>query len=314
MGADYYEILGVPKDADEDTLKKAYRKGAVRWHPDKWSSKSEEERKEAEEKFKAMAEAYEVLTDAEQRAVYDRYGEEGLKAGGVPSEPEGNMPFNFDFRGGQPGGGGQGGGFNGFDFGGGSSHAHGGSFHPGAGYTFRGNAGETFADFFTKGYKRQKSYGETPFEGPGGLEEMLFGGGGSGKYGGGYRAHAPVRTCNVPCSLEELYRGKTKKMKITRKSLTPDRPREKILELPIRPGFKPVSSCIIVLDQFQNLLDCSHYCVLLATSNDRARALPFREKAMRLSLVWRKILSLSFGRKSTIALSGKEMTCTIGSS
>lgn len=239
MGADYYEVLGVPRDADDATLKKAYRKGAVKWHPDKWTGKSDEERKQAEEKFKAIAEAYEVLTDPEQKAVYDKYGEEGLKAGGVPPEPEGDMPFNFNFGG---GGGGMPGGFSGFNFGGsehgGGAYSHGGGFRPGAGYTYQGNPGETFADFFTKGYKRQKSYGESPFEGTGGLEEMLFGAAG-GRNSASHRSAAPVRTCNVPCTLEELYNGKTKKMKITRKSKTPDRPTEKILELPIKPGFKP---------------------------------------------------------------------------
>lgn len=54
MGADYYQVLGVPRDADEAAMKKAYRKGAVKWHPDKWSSKSDEEKKQAEEKFKEM--------------------------------------------------------------------------------------------------------------------------------------------------------------------------------------------------------------------------------------------------------------------
>mmetsp|Transcript_20458 Transcript_20458/g.37142 ORF Transcript_20458/g.37142 Transcript_20458/m.37142 type:complete len:367 (+) Transcript_20458:130-1230(+) len=237
MGKDYYHVLGVPRDADEVTLKKAYRKGAVKWHPDKWSSKSDEEKKQAEEKFKEISEAYEVLTDPEQKAVYDRYGEEGLKAGGVPPEPEGDTPYNFNF-GGSAGGGG--GGFSGFNYGegGGGTHSHGCSFQPGAGFTYQGNPKETFADFFSKSYKRQKSYGESPFEGTGGLEEMLFGGGG-GRHGGpSYRSASPVRTCNVPCSLEELYNGKTKKMKITRKSKTPGRPTEKILELPIRPGFK----------------------------------------------------------------------------
>lgn len=131
MGADYYQVLGVPRDADEATLKKAYRKGAVKWHPDKWSSKSDEEKKMAEEKFKEIAEAYEVLTDPEQKAVYDRYGEEGLKAGGVPPEPEGDMPYNFNFGGGQGGSG-----FSGFNFGG--AHSHGGAYQPGAGFSYQG--------------------------------------------------------------------------------------------------------------------------------------------------------------------------------
>lgn len=54
MARDYYQILGVSRDADDAALKKAYRKGAVKWHPDKWSSKTDEEKKAAEEKFKEM--------------------------------------------------------------------------------------------------------------------------------------------------------------------------------------------------------------------------------------------------------------------
>ena len=53
---DYYDLLGVSKQAKQDEIKKAYRKLAVKWHPDKHASKSEEEKKEAEEKFKAIAE------------------------------------------------------------------------------------------------------------------------------------------------------------------------------------------------------------------------------------------------------------------
>lgn len=57
MGKDYYKILGIPRDADEDQIKKAYRKMALKYHPDKNSDPS------AEEKFKEIAEAYEVLSD-----------------------------------------------------------------------------------------------------------------------------------------------------------------------------------------------------------------------------------------------------------
>jgi molecular chaperone DnaJ len=74
--ADYYEILGVSKDADPEKIKKAYRKLAMKYHPDR-NSGSEE----SEARFKEIVEAYEVLKDPQSRAAYDRYGKEGMKAG-----------------------------------------------------------------------------------------------------------------------------------------------------------------------------------------------------------------------------------------
>ena len=70
---DYYEVLGVEKGADADTIKKAYRKCAMKYHPDRNPGD-----KEAEEKFKEAAEAYEVLSDADKRAKYDQYGFAGV--------------------------------------------------------------------------------------------------------------------------------------------------------------------------------------------------------------------------------------------
>jgi molecular chaperone DnaJ len=71
---DYYEVLGVARDAGEDEIKKAYRKLAVKYHPDKNPGD-----KSAEERFKEVAEAYEVLRDSERRARYDRFGHAGLE-------------------------------------------------------------------------------------------------------------------------------------------------------------------------------------------------------------------------------------------
>lgn len=74
---DYYEILGVAKTADADTIKKAYRKLALQFHPDKNPGN-----KEAEEKFKEAAAAYEVLSDADKRAKYDRFGHQAFQGPG----------------------------------------------------------------------------------------------------------------------------------------------------------------------------------------------------------------------------------------
>jgi molecular chaperone DnaJ len=74
MKRDYYEILGVDKNADEGTIKKAYRKVAMQYHPDRNPGD-----KAAEEKFKEAAEAYEVLSDANKKARYDRYGHAGVE-------------------------------------------------------------------------------------------------------------------------------------------------------------------------------------------------------------------------------------------
>lgn len=71
MGKDYYKVLGIAKGATEDEVKKAYRKQALRFHPDKNKSPG------AEDKFKEIAEAYDVLSDAKKKDVYDRFGEEG---------------------------------------------------------------------------------------------------------------------------------------------------------------------------------------------------------------------------------------------
>ncbi len=78
---DYYEVLGVERNAAKDDLKKAYRKLAMQYHPDR-----NPDDKEAEEKFKEAAEAYEVLSNDDKKARYDRFGHEGMRNGGYSSQ------------------------------------------------------------------------------------------------------------------------------------------------------------------------------------------------------------------------------------
>ncbi len=117
MPRDYYEVLGVRRDAGEDQIKKAFRRLARELHPDVNSSDPR-----AEEKFKEAAEAYEVLTDSERRATYDRYGHDGLRSGGYAPNFDafgsvsdifeaffGGGGFTSAFGGGRPGGSIQGG-------------------------------------------------------------------------------------------------------------------------------------------------------------------------------------------------------------
>ncbi|CAD0093063.1 unnamed protein product, partial [Aureobasidium vineae] len=101
----FYETLGVAPDASEAQLKSAYRKGALKFHPDKNPSP------EAAEKFKELSHAYEVLSDSEKRQLYDQYGEEGLEQGGMGGGMNAEDLFSQFFGGG--GGGGFGGMFGG---------------------------------------------------------------------------------------------------------------------------------------------------------------------------------------------------------
>ncbi|THF95561.1 dnaJ homolog subfamily B member 13-like [Camellia sinensis] len=216
MGVDYYKILNVDRNAKDDDLKKAYRKLAMKWHPDK----NPNNKKEAEAKFKQISEAYEVLSDPQKRAVYDQYGEEGLK-GQVPP-PDAGGPGGATF----------------FSTGGGGPT----SFR----FTPR-NADDIFAEFFGS---------SSPFGGMGGGSRFgsLFGddffgsfgegGGGGGGFGfmnqTGPRKAPPIER-TLPCTLEELYNGTTKKMKISREIADASgktMPVEEILTINIKPGWK----------------------------------------------------------------------------
>lgn len=90
MSDDYYEVLQVPRTATEDDIRKGYRRQALRWHPDK----NPDNKKEAEETFKLVSEAYEVLSNKDKRQIYDRYGKEGLSDN--PRNERGEFAANFE--------------------------------------------------------------------------------------------------------------------------------------------------------------------------------------------------------------------------
>ncbi|CAK9133849.1 unnamed protein product [Ilex paraguariensis] len=211
MGVDYYKVLQVDRSSSDEDLKKAYRKLAMKWHPDK----NPNNKKDAEAKFKQISEAYDVLSDPQKRSVYDQFGEEGLK-GQVP--PPGAGGFS--------------------SFGGPSSFR----FNP-------RSADDIFSEFF--GFS-------SPFGGMGdmggsraggsGFPRGMFGedifasfrGGGGEGSGNVPRKGAPIER-TLPCSLEDLYKGTTKKMKISRDVTdSSGRPTtvEEILTIEIKPGWK----------------------------------------------------------------------------
>ena len=107
---DFYDVLGVSKSSSQDEIKKAYRKVALKYHPDR-----NPDDKEAEDKFKEAAEAYDVLGNEEKRRKYDQFGHQAFGAGAGGGGFHGNMNDIFDMFGDIFGGGG-GGGFGGGGF------------------------------------------------------------------------------------------------------------------------------------------------------------------------------------------------------
>ena len=117
---DYYEVLGVAKTATADEIKSAYRKLALKWHPDRWVNGSDAEKKTAEENFKEAAEAYSILSDPDKRAKYDKFGFAAEQMGGGAGGFDfGGMDINDFLRN-------IFGGSFGFDFGGGGFSGFGG--------------------------------------------------------------------------------------------------------------------------------------------------------------------------------------------
>lgn len=108
MGKDYYKILGLSKGATEDEIKKAYRKMALKYHPDKNKEAGAEAKfkvpkcrnrgRKNTRSFQEVAEAYDVLSDPKKKEIYDKYGEEGLKADAMPGGGGGGGPSGFHYQ------------------------------------------------------------------------------------------------------------------------------------------------------------------------------------------------------------------------
>ncbi|KAH8345291.1 hypothetical protein KR067_000577 [Drosophila pandora] len=226
MGKDFYKILGIDNKASDDEIKKAYRKLALKYHPDKNKSP------QAEERFKEIAEAYEVLSDKKKRDIFDKYGEEGLK-GGMPGPDGGSQPGGYS-------------------------------------YQFHGDPRATFAQFFGSSDPFGVFFGggDNMFGAGGGgggaHNEIFMNIGGDDMFGGGFggnpmagafrsqsfNAQAPSRkrqqTQDPPIehdlyvTLEEVDRGCTKKMKISRMASTNagSQKEEKVLSITVKPGWK----------------------------------------------------------------------------
>lgn len=234
MGKDYYKVLGIQKGATDDEIKKAYRKMALKFHPDKNKSPG------AEEKFKEIAEAYEVLSDKKKRDIYDQFGEEGLSGGA----------------------------------GGGSSNMGSPNFT----YTFHGDPRATFAQFFGtsnpfENFFNMPGMGGSPHQGffNDGMDGMDtedpfagLGGLGSGLGAGFAHGRTPFRSQSfnvgsnsagarkdkqqdppvehdLYVSLDDICKGVTKRMKISRRVVANDgtaRKEEKVLTINVKPGWK----------------------------------------------------------------------------
>ncbi|CAN6989406.1 hypothetical protein IGI04_002772 [Brassica rapa subsp. trilocularis] len=199
MGVDYYNILKVNHNATEDDLKKAYKRLAMIWHPDKNPSTR---RDEAEAKFKRISEAYDVLSDPPKRQIYDLYGEEGLKSGKIPdSEASSSRTPHF--------------------------YHH---QHPPDAASFRfspRDADDIYAEIFGP-------------EGGGGGHRTFRDGSFRNSHYSELRK-APAVENPLPCTLEDLYKGVKKKMRLSRNVYDASgkmRVVDEILPIEIKPGWK----------------------------------------------------------------------------
>ncbi|MED6169023.1 hypothetical protein PIB30_017389 [Stylosanthes scabra] len=231
MGMDYYNILKVNRNASDEDLKKAYKRLAMIWHPDK----NPHNKSEAEAKFKRISEAYDVLSDPQKRQIYDLYGEEALKSGQFPPPPPPSSSTSSSY-------------YSSSSSSSSSRHYQNGTAHqnhhrqnPGtsSSSSFRFNprdADDIYAEIFGS---EGADAGSSGARGGGGVRRDGFFKTPNG-FGGAARKAAAVENV-LPCSLEDLYKGVKKKMKISRTvydAFGKSRNVEEILTIEIKPGWK----------------------------------------------------------------------------
>jgi len=216
MGKDYYKTLGLPKTATEEEIKKAYRKLALRYHPDKNKAAN------AEEKFKEVAEAYEVLSDKKKREIYDTYGEDGLKNGGTRNGPGTYTSFSGDPRD--------------------TFRKFFGSSNPFESFF---NMSDNLFDRNVFDLDTEHDFFSSPFGGLGSRHGL-----GSGFRSHSFNVHTPFKKekqqdppveHDLYVTLEEIYHGCVKKMKISRRVQQPDgsfKKEDKYVSISIKPGWK----------------------------------------------------------------------------
>ncbi|KAK6463488.1 hypothetical protein DFJ63DRAFT_120712 [Scheffersomyces coipomensis] len=211
-----YDILGVSPTADENEIKKGYRKAALKYHPDKPTGNTE--------KFKEVSEAFDILSDSNKRQVYDDYGLEAARG----NAPAGGNPFE-GAGGGHPFGG-QGGGF------------HSGGFSNADAFNiFSQMGGFGMNDGF--GGNGGFGGGASPFGNGGFGGSSGYGGGMPGGFGGSQfqqqqsRRKPETITKPLPVSLEDLYNGNLKKIRLTTTGRGGAKESE-VVEIQLKPGWK----------------------------------------------------------------------------
>lgn len=190
MKKDYYQILGVERNADDDTIRKAYRKLAKKYHPDVNSGNAA-----AEEKFKEVTEAYEILGDKEKRAMYDQFGEDAFGAG-----------YGNGAAGGQPGGG-----YREYHF----------TSGDGSGVNFEDIFGDIFGGFAGQGFGGgfgSSGFGNSGFSREGFTGNSYTGGFSGSSYGDGFTRGGSGRgmdlTADVELTFEEAAFGGSKRIRL----------------------------------------------------------------------------------------------------
>ena len=247
MGKDYYQILGVGRNATDDEIKKAYRRLALKWHPDR----NRDNVQYATERFKEVGEAYDVLSDPQKKEIYDTYGEEGLKGGAPPpgaGGAGGAGGFPSGFAGAFPGGGGRTFVFTGRPGAGGAGGF--GNFRDandifrqffGAGFDVNGMGASSDEDEMGDGGNPFASFMRGGMPGGAGMRGMRGMRGGAGMPRRKMHREPQPTVSDLMCTLEELYRGCTKKLRITRHVFDATgvaHEESKVLAVDVRPGWK----------------------------------------------------------------------------